>query len=89
MEQTNGFRVTFGLMGVPDRYEILYASLYWRARNAVNFLARGHYVPPPCLRPQRHRRGGCSIHALWHGIRPTELDELRLRQWWPSLSREV
>ena len=88
LEQTNGFRITFGLMGVPDRYEIikaqaptrhrlpmswdqpdfvfadeqdgvvaikngkeiLYASLYWRARNAVNFLARVHYVTPVCDR---------------------------------------
>ena len=79
-----GFRVTFGLMGLPERYEaikaqatvghrlpmswdqpdfvfsdeedgvvaikngkeILYASLYWRARHAVNFLARVHYLTP-------------------------------------------
>lgn len=79
-----GFRVTFGLMGVPARYEairaqpasahrlpmswdqpdfvfadeevgvvaikhgreILYASLYWRARHAVNFLGRVHYLTP-------------------------------------------
>jgi hypothetical protein len=82
--QDKGFRVTFGLMGVPDRYEsikaqkpstarlpmswdqpdfvftdeedgvvaikngkeIFYASLYWRARNAVNFLGRVHYITP-------------------------------------------
>lgn len=79
-----GFRVTFGLMAVPERYEtiraqpptghrlpmswdqpdfvfadeedgvvaikkgreILYASLYWRARHAVNFLGRVHYLTP-------------------------------------------
>lgn len=83
MEQ-GGFRVTFGLMGIPDRYEaikasapvkhrmpmswdrpdfvfsdeedgvvavkngkeILYASLYWRARHGVNFLSRVHYLTP-------------------------------------------
>jgi hypothetical protein len=80
----NGLRVTAGLLGVPDQYEllksqppsahrlpmtlgqpdfvftdeedgvvalkngddILYVSLYWRARNAVNFLARVHYTTP-------------------------------------------
>lgn len=79
-----GFRTTFGLLGVPGRYEtikaqpasahrlpmswdqpdfvfadeedgviavkngkeILYASLYWRARHAVNFLGRVHLVTP-------------------------------------------
>lgn len=79
-----GFRTTFGLLGVPDRYalmkdlppsgvrlpmswgqpdfvfadpengvlavkngrEILYASLYWRARHAVNFLGRVHHLTP-------------------------------------------
>ena len=84
MAQNNSLRVTAGLLGVPDQYElikarplsaarlpmtpgqpdfvfsdeedgvvavkhgdnILYASLYWRARNAVNFLARVHYTTP-------------------------------------------
>lgn len=79
-----GFRVTFGLMGIPDRYdiirrqapveyrlpmtkgqgdfvfadeiagvvglrngeEVLYASLYWRARYGVNFLSRVHHMTP-------------------------------------------
>ncbi len=79
-----GFRTTFGLMGIPERYEairaqppsphrlpmswdqpdfvfadeengvlavkhgkeILYASLYWRARHAVNFLGRVHHLTP-------------------------------------------
>jgi hypothetical protein len=79
-----GFRVTAGLLGTPDAYElikaqppsphrlpmtptqpdfvfsdeedgvvaikngdeILYASLYWRARFAVNSLARVHYLTP-------------------------------------------
>lgn len=88
MAQNNGFRVTFGLLAVPERYEliksqppvshrlpmswdqpdfvfadeedgvvaikngkeILYASLYWRARNAVNFLGRVHYLTPVCDR---------------------------------------
>ena len=83
-QEKNNFRVTFGLMGVPERYEaikaqppsgkhlpmswdqpdfcftdeqdgvvaiksgkeILYASVYWRARHAVNFLARVHYLTP-------------------------------------------
>ncbi len=82
--ENNGFRVTFGLMGVPDRYdfiktqplvthrlpmswdqpdfvfsdeedgvvaikngkEILYVSLYWRSRYAVNFIGRVHYITP-------------------------------------------
>ncbi len=82
--KTGGFRITAGLLGVPERYEtilaqapqphrlpmtwdqpdfvfadeengvvavkngreILYASLYWRARHAVNFLGRVHYLTP-------------------------------------------
>jgi len=81
MEQNKDLRVTAGLMGVPEQYEliksqppsatrlpmtpgqpdfvftdeedgvlavkngdeILYASLYWRSRNAVNSLARVHF----------------------------------------------
>jgi len=84
MGQNNSLRVTAGLLGVPDHYDllkaqplsasrlpmtpgqpdfvfsdeedgvvaikngddILYASLYWRARYAVNFLARVHYITP-------------------------------------------
>lgn len=84
MEQSGNLRVTAGLLGVPDQYDlirsqppsemrlpmtpgqpdfvfsdeedgviaikngndILYASLYWRARNGVNFLARLHYTTP-------------------------------------------
>jgi len=26
--------------------DILYASLYWRARSAINHLARVHYIMP-------------------------------------------
>ena len=82
--EDKGFRVTAGLLPVPDEYElvksqppqarqlpmspgqpdfvfsdeeagviaikngdeILYASLYWRARNAVNYLARVHFTTP-------------------------------------------
>ncbi len=82
--EEKGFRVTFGLLGVPERYEaikaqppsshrlpmswdqpdfvfadeedgvvalkhgkeILYTSLYWRARYAVNFLGRVHFLTP-------------------------------------------
>jgi hypothetical protein len=84
MAQNNSLRVTAGLLGVPDQYEIVkaqppgavrlpmtpgqpdfvfsdeedgvvaikngdeifYASLYWRARNAVNSLARIHFTTP-------------------------------------------
>jgi hypothetical protein len=84
MAQNNSLRVTAGLLGVPDQYEliksqppstarlpmtpgrpdfvfsdeedgvvaikngdeILYVSLYWRARYAVNFLARIHFTTP-------------------------------------------
>lgn len=80
----NSFRVTAGLLGVPDQYDRIkaqpasahrlpmtpgqpdsvftdevdgvvalkdgeatfYASLYWRARYAINFLARVHYTTP-------------------------------------------
>jgi hypothetical protein len=35
-----------GVIAVKQGREILYASLYWRARNAVNFLARVHYLTP-------------------------------------------
>jgi hypothetical protein len=35
-----------GVIAVKHGTEILYASLYWRARHAVNFLARVHYLTP-------------------------------------------
>ncbi len=35
-----------GVVAVKDGEEILYASLYWRARTAVNFLAKFHYLTP-------------------------------------------
>jgi len=35
-----------GVVAVKNGGEIFYASLYWRARNAVNFLARTHFTTP-------------------------------------------
>ena len=35
-----------GVIAVKNGDEILYASLYWRARNAVNNLAKVHYITP-------------------------------------------
>jgi hypothetical protein len=35
-----------GAVAIKDRGEFLYASLYWRARYAVNFLARVHHITP-------------------------------------------
>lgn len=35
-----------GVVAVKNGNEILYASLYWRARNAVNNLAKVHYITP-------------------------------------------
>ncbi len=35
-----------GVVAVKDGDEILYASLYWRARHAVNFLGKFHYLTP-------------------------------------------
>jgi hypothetical protein len=35
-----------GVLAVKNGDEIFYASLYWRARAAVNFLARVHYITP-------------------------------------------
>lgn len=35
-----------GVVAIKHGDEILYASLYWRARFAVNFLARVHYLTP-------------------------------------------
>jgi hypothetical protein len=84
MRQNTSLRVTAGLLGVPDQYDllkaqpeskvrlpmtpgqpdfawadeedgvlalkhgedILYVSLYWRTRPAINFLARVHYITP-------------------------------------------
>ena len=84
MAQNHSLRVTAGLLGVPEQYELVraqapsawrlpmtpgqpdfvfsdeedgvvavkhgdevfYASLYWRARQAVNFLARVHFTTP-------------------------------------------
>jgi hypothetical protein len=35
-----------GVVALKHGNEIFYASLYWRARNAINFLARVHYITP-------------------------------------------
>jgi len=35
-----------GVVAIKNGDEILYTSLYWRARNAVNFLARVHFTTP-------------------------------------------
>ncbi len=35
-----------GVVAIKHGDDILYASLYWRARNAINFLARVHYIAP-------------------------------------------
>ena len=35
-----------GVVAIKHGTDIVYASLYWRSRYAVNFLARVHYVQP-------------------------------------------
>lgn len=35
-----------GVVALKHGDDILYASLYWRARNGINFLARVHYLTP-------------------------------------------
>lgn len=35
-----------GVIAVKNGHEILYASLYWRSRSAINNLARVHYLTP-------------------------------------------
>ena len=35
-----------GVVAIKHGHEILYASLYWRAGYAINFLARTHYLTP-------------------------------------------
>lgn len=35
-----------GVIAIKNGKEILYASLYWRARHAINNLARVHYITP-------------------------------------------
>ena len=35
-----------GVVAIKNGDEILYVSLYWRARNAVNNLAKVHYITP-------------------------------------------
>jgi hypothetical protein len=35
-----------GVVAIKNGAEMFYASLYWRARNAVNFLARVHFTMP-------------------------------------------
>ena len=39
-----------GVVAVKHNNNILYASLYWRARNAINYLARVHFITPQCDR---------------------------------------
>ncbi|HEY0076579.1 MAG TPA: hypothetical protein VGB77_20990 [Abditibacteriaceae bacterium] len=35
-----------GVLALKNGADILYVSLYWRARNAINHLARVHYITP-------------------------------------------
>lgn len=35
-----------GVLAIKNGSDILYVSLYWRARNAINNLARVHYITP-------------------------------------------
>jgi hypothetical protein len=35
-----------GVLALKNGADILYVSLYWRARNAINNLARVHYITP-------------------------------------------
>lgn len=35
-----------GVIGIKNGNEIFYASLYWRARNAINYLAKIHHIIP-------------------------------------------
>lgn len=35
-----------GVVAVKHKDDVLYVSLYWRARNAINFLARVHFTQP-------------------------------------------
>jgi len=35
-----------GVVALKNGKEILYASLYWRSRYAINFMARVHYITP-------------------------------------------
>ena len=112
-----GFRVTAGLLEVPDGYatvkaqppsphrlpmsrgggdyvfsdeedgvlavkrgdEILYVSLYWRARYGVNHLARVHSISPTFER-DRHGPPGGRVRAERPDLHPPRLDQLRLRQ---------
>lgn len=39
-----------GVVALKNGDDILYASLYWRARNAINFLGRVHYLTPSMAR---------------------------------------
>lgn len=39
-----------GVVAIRHGDEILYASLYWRARYAINFLGRVHYITPTLSR---------------------------------------
>lgn len=39
-----------GVVAVKHNNNILYASLYWRARNAINYLVRVHFITPQCDR---------------------------------------
>ena len=117
MAQNNSLRVTAGLLGVPDQYELLkaqpagksrlpmtagqpdfvfsdeddgvmaiknggeivYVSLYWRARNAINFLARVHYITPRFDRiAMVHEE--VEFEAEWNDLHAAGLGEFRFWQ---------
>ena len=68
-----------GVLAIKHGDEILYVSLYWRARNAINFLARVHYITPRVdhIAVVRGRR---QFEPSGQILVAARLGELRLRQ---------
>lgn len=76
-----------GVVAIKNGDEILYASLYWRARNAVNNLCKVHYITPTM-----ERLANVCIDTKFQdsGLRYTRPDWVNLgfsstREWYQGI----
>lgn len=67
-----------GVIAIKHGQEILYASLYWRARNAINKLAKVHYITPTM---ERLANVYTKVEFTDSGLRYTRPDWVNLGFW--------
>ena len=76
-----------GVVAVKNGNERLYASLYWRARNAVNHLAKVHYITPVIDRISNIYINSQYDSSGMKYVRPNwvNLAFMGNREWYPGI----